>query len=223
MENVFNSFYQDYDAWYQTQMGAFVHKVETDALWSLLEPQPGMKILDASCGTGNQSLELAAHGCKVTGIDIAPNMLDQATKKLCARGLAAEFQLMDCTKMEFANASFDAAISVAAFEFIPNPQAALREMRRVVKPGGVVVIGTIVRGGEWANLYSSQVCKGTAYEHAKFLSLDDLRQLDPSGFECFVECLFIPPGQPEEAYTESREKSLAVTGKKGGFVCARYK
>ena len=223
MENVFNRFYQDYDAWYQTPMGAFVDQVETDALWSLLAPNPGMRILDVGCGTGLQSLKLARHGCEVTGIDIAPNMLHEAVRKSGEEGLSIDFRRMDCQQMEFPDNSFDAAISMAAFEFIPDPLRAYREMRRVVKPGGLIVIGIIQREGDWASLYASDICKGTAYEYATFRSLEDLRALDTQGFDRALECLFVPPGEPDEAYTADTEQTLAAAGKKGGFLCVRFK
>ena len=223
MEHVFDRFYQGYDDWYQTPGGAFVDAVETAALWALLEPRPGMKVLDVGCGTGNQSLKLAQHGCEVTGIDIASNMLREAVRKSEAHGIPVNFHLMDCLQMDFPENSFDAAISMAAFEFISDPTRAYREIRRIVKPGGLIVIGTIQRGGAWAALYASDICKGTAYEYANFLSLADLRRLDTDGFDDFCECLFVPPGGPDDMYSEHIEQSLAAAGKKGGFVCVRFR
>jgi ubiquinone/menaquinone biosynthesis C-methylase UbiE len=223
MQNVFNHFYKDYDKWYQTKVGAFVDKVETDAIWVLLEPKQGMKILDVGCGTGNQSLKLAKKGCKVTGIDIAPNMLHEAERKAKENGLQLDFHLMDCLKLDFPDDFFDAAVSVTAFEFVKDLQSAYREIRRVVRSGGTIVIGTIQRGGDWAMLYESDICKGTAYEFANFLSKEELCNLDPNAYDGSIECLFIPPGEPDEKYSEANEQEQSKTGKKGGFVCVRFK
>ncbi|MCL2580150.1 MAG: class I SAM-dependent methyltransferase [Oscillospiraceae bacterium] len=219
---IFDRFYKDYDSWYDTPPGAFVDRVETGALISLLNPKPGMKILDAGCGTGNHSLKLAQGGCLVTGIDLSRQMLDRAVEKCAKLGLSVDFRLADGQSTGLCDHCFDAAISMAAFEFIPDPAGVYAEMRRVVRPGGVIVIGTIQRGSDWANLYTSPVCKGTAYEHANFLTLDDLTALDAANFDGFQECLFLPPGLPDEHYTQEQERSRRAKGR-GGFVCAKYR
>ncbi len=151
MENVFNHFYQDYDAWYETASGRFVDRVETDALLGLLNPRPGMEVLEVGCGTGNYLLKLAGAGCRITGIDIAPHMLEQARAKLTRHGISAALSIMNGKSLSFTDGIFDAAYSMAAFEFIDDIETVYREMRRVVRPGGDIVIGTIQRGSSWSN------------------------------------------------------------------------
>ena len=223
MKNVFNQFYKDYDEWYESVPGAYVDQVETSVLWELLNPIAGMEILDVGCGTGHQSMKLAHLGCRVTGIDIASNMLKEAEKKNQCESLAVDFYEMNCEQMNFADDSFDAAISMAALEFIQNPCGAFDEMRRVVKPGGSIVIGTIQKGGHWAKFYESEAFLGTAFAFARFLSLDDMYKFDKIGFDTFKECLFVSPEEPKESYTIQREQALSTTGKKGGFLCVRFK
>lgn len=224
MQNiVFDTFFEDYDSWYTTQMGAFVDELETETAFSLLQPKAGMRILDVGCGTGNFSLKLAQLGARVTGIDIAENMLNQATAKTANTHLPIQFLKGNAAHMPFQSNSFDAVLSMTAFEFIPNPYEVYLEMKRILKPGGIIVIGTIQKGGDWANLYSSDVCKGTAYEYANFLSKADLTALDPACVEATKETLYTPPTLPEHAYTMETENKYQTETQTGGFVCVKFK
>lgn len=220
---IFDEFYKDYDSWYLTQTGCFVDKVETAAALTLLTPKNDMRLLDIGCGTGNFSLKLARQGCRVTGIDIAQNMLAQAQAKAASAGLPIEFYKMDCARMGFADNSFDTVLSMAAFEFVADARQAYNEMKRVVKPGGIIVIGTIQQGGAWANLYQSDACAATAYAHACFKTKADLTALDPKNVEGTAECLFLPPGLAETAYTLPAERESRNNGTTGGFVCVKYR
>ncbi|MFR8010736.1 MAG: class I SAM-dependent methyltransferase [Clostridia bacterium] len=222
MENVFNHFYQDYDAWYETASGRFVDRVETDALLGLLNPRPGMEVLEVGCGTGNYLLKLAGAGCRITGIDIAPHMLEQARAKLTRHGISAALSIMNGKSLSFTDGIFDAAYSMAAFEFIDDIETVYREMRRVVRPGGDIVIGTIQRGSSWEQLYSSDACKGTAFEYASFRTADEIAALDPGHCSCVTECLFPPPGLPDAEYRAEAEQQYRSQGQKGGFVCVKF-
>lgn len=224
MENVFNHFYQDYDAWYTTAMGSFVDALESEALFDLLPVTPQMKILDVGCGTGNYSLKMAKMGAQVTGIDIAPNMLAQAKEKAGADTGASPvtFAQMEASALAYADNSFDAAISMAAFEFMPDVQRTFQEMLRVVRPGGIIAIGTIQKGGDWYKLYTSPACADTAYAYAHFLTEADLKSLDPAHYRASRQCLYVAPGLAGEAYTKEQETRYKESGKKGGFVCVSF-
>ena len=202
---VFDDYFDGYDAWYSTRIGTFVDQVETDAAFSLLVPENGIRILDAGCGTGNFSIKLANMGCDVTGIDISENMLAQAVQKTQGRK-NIRFYEMDASHMDFSDNIFDAALCMVAFEFIPDPEAAYREVKRVGKNRvGQSSSGTIQKGGDWAKLYTSEICSGTAYASADFKTKDEIIDLDRSCLADAQECLFVPPGLSEEAYTDEAE------------------
>ena len=220
---IFDHYYEGYEDWYKTKTGLFVDTVETLAAFSLLNPQSGQKILDLGCGTGIFSLKLAALGCTVTGVDISANMLSIAREKTGRNDTGdIDFFEMDGNHLLFADNTFDAVLSMAAFEFINTPQQVFSEMLRVVKPGGVIVIGTIQKGGAWAKLYSSQAMSGSAYEYAVFKDLDDLKNLGPAESIHELECLFSPPGLSESEYDLQHEEHLKTEGAIGGFVCVKY-
>jgi ubiquinone/menaquinone biosynthesis C-methylase UbiE len=218
---VFDEHVNGYDAWYQTRTGAFVDKVETAAAFRLLAPKDGLFVLDAGCGTGNYSLKLARMGCNVTGIDISENMLASAAQKATGEN-RVRFIKMDAAHTDFDDNSFDAVLSMAAFEFMPHPIKVYRELKRVVKPGGFIVIGTIQKGGAWEKLYSSPACAGTAYASASFKTGDDIVDLDRDAFTDEVECLFVPPGLDEEVYTDKAEAAGKAQGLTGGFICVKF-
>src|SRR5436190_15764864 len=95
--------------------------------------------LDAGCGTGFLSLELAARGHRVTGIDFAPAMLAEARRKAAAQSLAVRFEEADAEQLPFPTASFDLVMSRHVLWTLPHPEAAVDEWVRVLRPGGRLV------------------------------------------------------------------------------------
>ena len=106
--------------------------------WNL---QPGMKVLDVACGTGNTSIPAAKTGADVTGLDIAPNLLEQARKRAQVEGLKVEFIEGDAEQLPQADGSFDAVMSMFGAMFAPRPELVASELLRVCRPGGFVAMG----------------------------------------------------------------------------------
>jgi ubiquinone/menaquinone biosynthesis C-methylase UbiE len=106
--------------------------------------------LDLGCGTGFLSLELAARGHRVTGVDFAPSMLERAKSKAAERGVSVRFEQADAEQLPFAPAGFDLAISRHVLWTLPHPEAAIDEWIRVLRPGGrlVVVDGAVLDGSD---------------------------------------------------------------------------
>ncbi len=101
---------------------------------------PGARVLDVATGTGAALIPAAQRvGAKgnVIGIDLSSAMVDEATRAARTMGLSNfEIRQMDAEQLEFANNSFDAVTCAFALFFFPAMDVALREMRRVLKPGG---------------------------------------------------------------------------------------
>jgi SAM-dependent methyltransferase len=108
--------------------------------------RPGQKILDAGCGAGSIALEAAGRirPGSVVGVDASEAMLEQALAKAQGAGITnAEFVLSDVCELDFEDDTFDLAYAVNVLGWLDDPVKALRELKRVTKPGGwVLQIGT---------------------------------------------------------------------------------
>ena len=105
-----------------------------------LAPQKDEKILDIATGTGLNARTISQSGANVTGTDIAIGLLDAARQLAEEEGLSIDWQLGDAEKLPFEDASFDAAASTFGIMFASNQEAAIRELARVVRPGGRIAI-----------------------------------------------------------------------------------
>ncbi len=220
---VFDGEAEKYDEWYQSVSGAFVDQVESGLALQMLPVVPGMKVLDAGCGTGNFSQKLAAKGAEVTAVDISAKMLKKAKDKLHQKSCQIDFLQADLHKLPFPDKRFDAVLSMAVFEFFNDPQPVFDELFRVLKPGGNLLIGTINKDSSWGNLYESEdFQENTVFRHASFKTMEELKVLSPETFVMGKECLFVPPTAAEEDFNLQKEKELAET-EKGGFICALWK
>ena len=98
------------------------------------------RVLDVACGTGNLTLPAARAGAIVTGIDIAPPLVEQAQRAADAQALRVQLDGGDCTAMPYATDSFDTVLSMFGAMFAAPAQAAADEMLRVIRPGGRIVM-----------------------------------------------------------------------------------
>jgi ubiquinone/menaquinone biosynthesis C-methylase UbiE len=101
---------------------------------------PGMRVLDVACGTGNTAIPAARKGAHVTGIDIAPNLLDQARQRASAEGMTVTFDEGDAENLPYANAEYDLVISMFGAMFAPRPEQVAAQLTRVCRPGGQIAM-----------------------------------------------------------------------------------
>ncbi|MGE3466533.1 MAG: class I SAM-dependent methyltransferase [Pyrinomonadaceae bacterium] len=108
----------------------------------------GMKVLDLGCGDGNTAIPSAKRGADVLGIDIASNLVEAAKKRAAELGLSnIRFQEGDASDLSgIDDDTFDLAISIFGAMFAPRPFDVAKEMVRVTKPGGRVVMGNWIPG-----------------------------------------------------------------------------
>lgn len=105
-----------------------------------IELRPGMKVLDAACGTGNLAVIAARRGCVTSGLDIASNLIVQARERARQESLEIEFTEGDAEAMPYADASFDVVVSMYGVMFAPRPERVASELLRVTKPGGLIAL-----------------------------------------------------------------------------------
>jgi SAM-dependent methyltransferase len=112
---------------------------------------PAAKLLEVGCGPGHLSIRLArGHGLDVTGLDLDPAMIERARANAAheseSRGRAPTFIVGDVAALPFADASFDFAVSTFSMHHWSDPAAGLREIHRVLRPGGRALIWDLQPG-----------------------------------------------------------------------------
>lgn len=109
--------------------------------------KPGAQVLDVACGTGNLAIPAAKAGARVTGVDIAPNSVEQARENAKAAGLSVRFDEGDAEALPYSDASFDAVVTMFGAMFAPRPELVAAELKRVTRPGGLIAMANWTPGG----------------------------------------------------------------------------
>lgn len=108
------------------------------ALVDAADVSPGDRVLDVACGTGNVALTADRRGADVTGVDIAPAMLELARKRAAVIESDVEWRAGDAAALDLPDDAFDVTLSCLGHMFVPDPEAAADELVRVTSPGGRV-------------------------------------------------------------------------------------
>lgn len=103
-----------------------------------------MQVLELACGTGLLSVRIAGSVKSLEATDFSPEMIAEAKKK--AHSARLHFSVQDATSLPYANDTFDAVLIANALHIMPEPERALSEIRRVLKPGGRLYAPTFVHG-----------------------------------------------------------------------------
>jgi SAM-dependent methyltransferase len=118
-----------------------------------LQLKPGLKVLDVACGSGNLSIPAAKAGAIVTGIDIAPNLLDQARARASGEMLDIRFEEGDAEDLPFEAGAFDVVVSMFGAMFAPRPEAVAGELSRVCRHGGRIALASWTPSGFIGELF----------------------------------------------------------------------
>jgi SAM-dependent methyltransferase len=114
---------------------------------ALASPQPGEKVLDVACGTGNAALLAARAGAETTGVDAAPRLIEVARGRAQAEDLPVRFDVGDAQALPYDDATFGVVVSVFGVIFAPDAERAFAEIVRVLRPGGRALLSAWVPGG----------------------------------------------------------------------------
>jgi SAM-dependent methyltransferase len=114
---------------------------------SLAALRPGERVVDLATGTGNAALLAARLGAAVTGLDLAPRLIDVARKRAAGEGVEASFVVGDIGALPFGDGAFDVALSVFGAIFAAEPSRAFAEMTRVLRPDGRALLSVWVPAG----------------------------------------------------------------------------
>src|SRR6187455_1649381 len=124
-----------------------------EAFVERLNIQPGMKVLDVACGSGNVAVIAAQKGADVTGIDIADNLIEAAKKRAEAAGLNIKFEVGDAEALPYDDNSFDVVMTMFGAMFAPRPEVVASELIRVCKPGGTIAMANWSPNGHAGQMF----------------------------------------------------------------------
>lgn len=114
---------------------------------SRLNLQPGERVLDVACGTGNLTIPAAKSGANVIGQDIALNLLEQGWARAKAEGLTIRFDENDAEALPYEDASFDTVMTMFGAMFTPQPETTAAELARTCRPGGRIAMANWTPSG----------------------------------------------------------------------------
>jgi ubiquinone/menaquinone biosynthesis C-methylase UbiE len=115
--------------------------------------EPGMALLDVACGTGNATIPAAQAGARVTGLDFAPGLLAIARERCADAMVEIDFVEGDAQDMPFEDASFDRVVSTFGHMFAPDHRRTADEMKRVLRPDGVIAVACWVPEGSIGRMF----------------------------------------------------------------------
>ncbi|MFY9554800.1 MAG: class I SAM-dependent methyltransferase [Blastocatellia bacterium] len=129
---------------YTTADDSFAGNIERPAVEKLIGNISGARVLDVGCGSGTYSVWFAKSGAQVTGLDLSPTMISLARNRASASSVQAEFQVADIREsLPFREREFDLVFTATALHYVENLNVALKEIARVISPGGCLVASVL--------------------------------------------------------------------------------
>jgi len=141
--------------WESGDYGIFAKYLEKGALefFNRLDVPSDVRLLDVACGAGQLTIPAARRGIRVTGLDLATNLVQQARDRAEREGLDVHIEQGDAESLPYPDASFDVVMSFIGAMFAPRPELVASEMIRVCRPGGRIVMGNWTPEGHVGQMF----------------------------------------------------------------------
>jgi SAM-dependent methyltransferase len=140
-----------YAAWRRSSLGEITEALELRLILDLTGQLQGRSVLDVGCGDGTLALATARHGAAhVSGCDPDPRMVARALAQSVQNKASIDLAVARSQALPYADWTFDVVTCITVLAFIPDAEVALREMARVLRPGGRLVIGDLGKWSYWA-------------------------------------------------------------------------
>ncbi len=160
--------------------------------------QPGDRLLDIACGTGNAALLAAKAGAAVTGIDLARRLVEAARQRATAERLDVSLHVGDAQALPFGDGSFDVAVSVFGIIFAADPKRAFSEVVRILRPGGRALITAWTPDGAIAamsGLFTRAVADATNAPPSRRFAWHESDAIDNLAASHAVDARFLEDGR----------------------------
>jgi len=119
---------------------SFIRRIEWRSMLEYLDPKQSERILDVACGVGILSLKIAEKGCEVRGIDSSEDAINSAKRLAEIAGIACKFEAGNAEDLPYPDECFDKIVCSSSLEHFKDDIKALKEMHRVLKPNGKVIL-----------------------------------------------------------------------------------
>lgn len=167
-----------YVKWRASRLGRTTDALEQDLILRLIGQVAGLNVLDVGCGDGQLTALLARDGARISAIDPDARMLKAAGRHFAATGVSVALDRGSVEALPYENDSFDIVLAVTLLCLVRDPQEAIIQMARVLKPGGRVVLGELDRRSLWAAWRRLRGWLGhPTWRSARFFAPADMRDL----------------------------------------------
>jgi len=202
-----------YRRWRESALGTLTEMIESGVVLDTLGDVTGRRVLDVGSGDGTYAVALAGHGARVVGVDLSAEMIRSAQARARSAGRGLLFVRADLNRLPFPDRSFDAVLAVTVLCFTTEVAMPLREMRRVLAPGGRLVLGELHRWSLWALWRRIRGVVGSPiWRAARFQSARQLRgSLEAAGLvvENVRGAVYYPPWTPAARILWRADRHLA--------------
>lgn len=209
IDEPFESYATQYDAWYDSERGKILYENEKRCLKNLIKDCNG-KVLEVGVGTGR----FAVLAQDVFGVDIAESPL-RIAKSRGIRVIKAKAE-----ELPFRENTFSCVMLIVTICFVDNPCSVLEEARRILKEDGKIIIGAVFLDSPWGKFYEQKKKEGHIfYKLANFYSFEDFKKIVNSAGLRIKKVLGTLKNSPfEEPFPEEPE-AIADEVSSYGFVC----
>lgn len=167
-----------YTQWRSAEIGIITEHIEQALILELAGNVDGLFTLDIGCGDGELALRFWECGARSTGIDASPEMIEAARARANHRQAPVAFEVAAAEQLPFESEHFDVIVAVTTLCFIRDAASVFREVARVLRPGGRVIIGELGRWNTWAAVRRIRAWTGSVlWRRAKFRTQRELRSL----------------------------------------------
>jgi ubiquinone biosynthesis O-methyltransferase len=167
-----------YSRWRASEIGAITERLEGRLILELVGEVSGRTVLDIGCGDGEFAFELARRGAIVTGIDASAAMIEAAKDGARQRHANIAFQVASAEQLPFPAEQFDIVTAVTILCFVEDATPVFREIARVLRPGGRLVIGELGKWSAWAAVRRMRAWLGSRlWRQGRFRTARELRDL----------------------------------------------
>jgi ubiquinone biosynthesis O-methyltransferase len=185
-----------YARWRASEIGAITERLEGRLILGMAGDLAGRDVLDVGCGDGTFALELTRRGAVVTAVDASPAMIDAARDRAKQHHANATFQVATAEKLPYPAGQFDIVTAITILCFVEDAAPVFREMTRVLRPGGRLIIGELGRWSFWAAKRRIRAWLGSRlWRRGRFRTAGELQDLaDQAGLavECVRGAIYYP-------------------------------